>query len=271
MLDLDRIARIIRDTAAIEILPRFRMLAQEDIREKRPGDLVTIADTEAERRLIRELEAAIPGSVALGEESVAADPTRLDLLAGDAPVWIIDPVDGTGNFAKGVARFAVIVAYIERGVTQAGWIYNPLDAVMVTAERGGGAWSAGTRLHVAHEEDAARMVGSAYGRTQAGTRAVQALSASGRFGEVRNLGCSGLEYMEVALGQAHFTLHSRSLPWDHAAGMLIIAEAGGGASFLDGTPYDSRISDRKPLAAIDARTWRLVHDIVTAPAPAAEP
>src|ERR1700722_2745637 len=163
MPDPDPIAELIRATAAAEIVPRFRMLAQEDIREKRPGDLVTIADLEAERRLIQGLEAAIPGSVALGEESVAADPAKLDLLGGAAPVWIIDPVDGTGNFAKGVARFAVIVAYVERGVTQAGWIYDPLGEVMVTARRGAGAWSRGERLQVAREEDGRRMVGSAYG------------------------------------------------------------------------------------------------------------
>src|SRR6185437_12134645 len=116
MPDLDRIARIIRDIAAVEIVPRFRMLAAGDIREKRPGDLVTIADLEAEKRLMRELEAAMPGTVALGEESVAADPTRLDLLAGEVPVWVIDPIDGTGNFAKGDARFAVIIAFVTRGV-----------------------------------------------------------------------------------------------------------------------------------------------------------
>src|SRR5487761_701752 len=149
MPDLDRIARIIRDTAATEILPRFRALAAGDIREKRPGDLVTVADLEAERRLMRELEAAMPGSVALGEESVAADPARLELLGGAAPVWVIDPIDGTGNFAKGVARFAVIIAHVARGVTQAGWIYDPSSDAMVMARRGGGAWCDGKRCRVA--------------------------------------------------------------------------------------------------------------------------
>jgi fructose-1,6-bisphosphatase/inositol monophosphatase family enzyme len=267
MPDLDRIARIIRDTAAAEIVPRFRALAAGDIREKRPGDLVTIADLEAERRLMRELEAALPGTVALGEESVAADPARLELLAGDMPVWVIDPIDGTGNFAKGVARFAVIIAYVVRGVTQAGWIYDPSSDVMVTARRGEGAWSGGRRLRVAHEARPDRLVGSAYGRTPAGLRAANALADSGRIGAARNRGCSGLEYMEVALAEAHFTLHSRSLVWDHAAGMLIIDEAGGVARFLDGSPYDPRIADKKPLAATSEGVWGLIEEIVTAPAP----
>lgn len=269
MPDLDRIAGIVRDIAAAEIVPRFRALGRDDIREKRPGDLVTIADLEAQRRLIAALEAAVPGSVALGEESVAADPSRLDLLGGAAPVWIIDPVDGTGNFAKGAPGFAVIVAYVERTRTEAGWIYDPLGGVMAMATRGGGAWSEGRRLHVADDMPPERMVGSAYGRTASGLRAAAALGASGRIGAVRNRGCSGLEYIEVAFGAAQFTLHSRSLPWDHAAGMLIVAEAGGVAGFLDGSSYDPRIIERKPLAVASPAAWRLIAELVAAPAPIA--
>jgi fructose-1,6-bisphosphatase/inositol monophosphatase family enzyme len=264
-MDFDRIAQIIRDTAAIEILPRFRMLGAGDIREKKPGDPVTIADLESERRLIAELGAAVPGSVALGEESVAADPAQLDLLSGASPVWVIDPIDGTNNFAKGDPRFAVIVAYVVGGTTEAGWILDPLNDAMVMAGRGGGAWSDGRRLRVAREPPPDQGVGSAYGRTAAGVRAATALGDSGHVGAVRNRGCSGLEYMEVALGESHFTLHSRSLPWDHAAGMLIVDEAGGVARFLDGSPYDPRIADKKPLAAVTENMWRLIEAHVTAP------
>jgi len=266
--DLDTVARIIRETSAAEILPRFRALEPGDIREKKPGDLVTVADIEAERRLIAELESAAPNTVALGEESVAEDPARLDLLTGEAPVWVIDPIDGTGNFAKGVARFAVIVAYVERGVVEAGWIYHPLSDAMVVARRGGGATSGGRRVTVAAEARGKNLVGSAYGRTPSGVRMAKALDESGKVGAVQNRGCSGLEYMELALGEAHFSLHSRSLPWDHAAGMLIAAEAGGLASFLDGSPYDPRILDRKPFAAANEEAWGIVAEIATAPAPA---
>jgi len=269
MPDLDRIAALIRDTALAEVVPRFRALAADHIREKKPGDLVTIADEETERALIRRLEDAVAGTVALGEESVAADPTRLALIGGEAPVWIIDPVDGTGNFAKGNPGFAVIVAYVERGVTEAGWIYDPLGDLMLAGARGHGAWANGRRMRVSEGTPPEQMTGSAYGRTPAGIRSAQALTESGRVASVKNRGCSGLEYIDVALGRAHFTLHSRSLPWDHAAGMMLVVEAGGIASFLDGSPYDPRIADRKPLAAADAQAWHLVQEIVTAPPPSA--
>ena len=90
------------------------------------------------------------------------------------------------------------------------------------------------------------------------------MTASGRVGGVRNRGCSGLEYLDIALARAHYSLHSRSLPWDHAAGMLITAEAGGVAGFLDGSPYDPRIADRPVLAAASAAACATVRDIVGA-------
>ena len=201
MTDPEKVAQHIRETAEAEIIPRFRQLGRDDIREKKPGDFVTLADLEAERQLTERLSALLPGSVVLGEEAAFADRGRFDLLAGAAPVWVIDPVDGTANFARGHPAFAVIVALIEQGRVRAGWIYEPLADTMVMAEAGQGAWSAGKRL-TASAVAAKDMVGAAYGRTKAGPRAAQALTMSGRVGQVRNRGCSGLEYLDVALGRA---------------------------------------------------------------------
>jgi fructose-1,6-bisphosphatase/inositol monophosphatase family enzyme len=94
-------------------------------------------------------------------------------------------------------------------------------------------------------------------------RAGRALNDSGRIRGVHNQGCSGLEYMAIAQGMAQFSLHSRSLPWDHAAGMLIVHEAGGVGSFLDGGVYDPRILDRAVLAASTVQGFQTVHDVVT--------
>jgi fructose-1,6-bisphosphatase/inositol monophosphatase family enzyme len=262
--DPEQIAALIRETAQAEILPRFRMLGEGDIREKKPGDFVTAADLAAERRITEWLRAASPGSRVLGEEAAAEDPSRLALLQSEARVWVIDPVDGTTNFARGHPGFAVILAEVQKGEVCAGWIYDPLEDVMVMAESGAGAWSAGRRLEVAGAASPHEIVGAAYGRTAAGLRAAKALEASGRVGRVRNRGCSGLEYAELALGRAHFSLHSRSLPWDHAAGMLITAEAGGVAAFLDGSRYDPRIADRPVLAAANDLAWRTVQEVVGA-------
>jgi len=262
MVDRKIVSNFIRDTARALILPRFRALGSGDIREKKPGDPVTIADTETEQALTRLLGEAMGGALVVGEESVAEAPSRLELLSSDAPVWIIDPVDGTSNFAKGLPGFAVIVALARKGEVEAGWIYDPLGDIMVSAIRGQGAWLGETRLAVSADMPAERISGSAYGRAKSGVRAAKALNESGRVRGVHNQGCSGLEYMALARGISQFSLHSRSLPWDHAAGMLIVHEAGGHASFLDGSAYDARIIDRPVLAAASAANWQVIHDIV---------
>ncbi|MDE2165360.1 MAG: inositol monophosphatase family protein [Alphaproteobacteria bacterium] len=261
MLDPEFVARLIRETARSVILPRFGTLKHGDVHEKAPGDLVTIADLEAERLLGARLSAAIPGSAILGEEGVAADPSRLKLTGTCDNLWIIDPVDGTANFARGHKDFAVIVAYVERGRTCAGWILDPVGDRLVWARAGEGAWSDGRRLRLAPAP--AELVGAAYGRAVAGMRSAKAVEQAGM--RTRNRGSSGIEYVDLALGETQFALHSRALPWDHAAGMLITTEAGGRAAFLDGAPYDPHIHDRPLLAAVDAACWTRVRDAVTAP------
>ncbi|MGE5201847.1 MAG: inositol monophosphatase family protein, partial [Acidobacteriota bacterium] len=115
--DIERVAARIRDVAAIEILPRFQKLAAGEMHEKQPGQLVTIADIEAERRLTPLLEEMVSGSVVVGEEGVAADASRLGVVGGPAPVWLVDPVDGTQNFAEGNPTFVTMVALITGGRT----------------------------------------------------------------------------------------------------------------------------------------------------------
>jgi fructose-1,6-bisphosphatase/inositol monophosphatase family enzyme len=269
MPDPELVARLIRDSSRRFIIPRYRNLQAGEIREKKPGDFVTIADLEMEQGLTPALAALLPGAAVVGEEASAEDPAMLSRLGEKGPVWVVDPIDGTGNFRQGLPGFGVIVALVADGCIEMGWLYEPLRDRMVTAVRGGGAWHEGERLRVRQGVAAAELVGSAYGRAAGGGRAGQVLAASGRIGAVENLGCSALEYMAIAVGKAHFSLHSRSLPWDHAAGMLAVAEAGGVARFLDGGRYDPRISDRAVLAAIDEPAFAAVRDTVTLAQPAA--
>lgn len=264
MIDPETVASFIRETARSVILPRFGALKRDDITEKTPGDFVTIADIEAERRLAALLTEALPGSAVLGEEGAAKDPNLMRLAGGAAPLWIIDPIDGTNNFAHGLPGFSVILAYLEQGAVRAGWLYDPLGERMVWAVLGKGAWSNGTRLETAKHPG--KISGSAYGKTFSGERAAKALSRSGHVAGIRNQNCSGLEYLSIALGETHFALHSRSLPWDHAAGMLITSKSSGKACFLDGGAYDPGVFDRAVLAASGGEAWQIVHEIVTSAA-----
>ncbi len=255
MIAPEIVSALIRKTAAAVILPRFRALAANQIREKKPGDLVTIADVESEAMLERLLTQALPGSVVCGEEGVAQDPARLLRLQGDTPVWVIDPVDGTANFAHGNTGFAVIVALVANGTIMAGWIHEPCTGTMVHATRGGGAWIDGNRVTVESACALNRQSGSAYGRLETGGEALKLLAQSGAVACVRNTGCCGLDYILMARGETHFKYCSVSLPWDHAAGMLIMAEAGATARFADGSPYSVLRHNGPLLIAPSQDSW----------------
>src|ERR1041384_1783369 len=140
------VAKRLRDIARVEVLPRFRQLQKHEIREKSPGDYVTVADEAMEAALAPKLAALLPGSLLVGEEDCARDPSVIRRLASDQPVWVIDPVDGTANFAEGKEEFCSMMALVERDQVLGGWIYDPVTDTTSYAVKGQGAWSAGQRL-----------------------------------------------------------------------------------------------------------------------------
>jgi len=255
--DIEAVVRIVAETAAEEVMPRFAKLARADITEKRPGDIVTVADVAAEQRLTARLSALVPGSLVVGEESVAADAGVLARLAGDDPVWVIDPIDGTANYAAGIPIFAVMVAFVRGGRTLAGWIHDPVAASTAVAVSGEGAWMAGSgaRLHVAPAELPESMSGAValrYGNR----RLVRRIAGrSNLVGSVFSFRCAGHEYLALASGRAHFALYQRLMPWDHAPGQLIHKEAGGFSAQLDCSPYSPRVHDGGLLLAPDEASW----------------
>ena len=263
--DAARVGELLRDVAADVIMPRFRQLADGEVWHKRPGNVVTIVDTESERRLISALTALVPGSVTLGEEEAEHCELVLGRLHDDAPVWIIDPLDGTSNFAAGKDRFAVIVAYAVGGIARAGWILDPVNDRLASAEEGGGAWLDGARATVASASSVAAMRGSLGGRL----RRDAALCA--QFAAVINAGSCGIEYIELAAAAIDFAHYRRLNPWDHAAGELIHREAGGYAACLDRRPYrPAAPGEGGLLLAADRDAWQAIADVL-APVVAALP
>jgi fructose-1,6-bisphosphatase/inositol monophosphatase family enzyme len=262
-LDLARVTALIEETAALEILPRFQKLAAGEIREKSPGDFVTVADEAAEAHLSPRLAALLPGSLVLGEEAAAADPQVLDRLLGEQPVWVVDPVDGTGNFAAGRPGFAVMVALIRSDDVVAGWIHDPIGGRTAVAAAGEGAWIGDRRLKVAPAPRAAReMVGSLHGGTFGSRALVRRVEANrSRVQAVRSLRCAGLEYLRLASGEIHFSLFTKLMPWDHAPGVIIHREAGGHGRYLEGGTYEPAAIERSGLLlAPGAESWAALHE-----------
>lgn len=118
--DNEAVAAAIFEAAQTEILPRFRSLQAHEIKEKSPGDLVTVADLEAEQTLNRALSELLAGSVLVGEEAVAENPKFLQALRTEPVCWLVDPIDGTINFAHGVPLFDTMVALVIAGETVCG-------------------------------------------------------------------------------------------------------------------------------------------------------
>ena len=243
---IESVAELLRETAAEVVVPRFRSPAAQP-RQKRPGDWVTVADHESEAMLSDRLARLLPGSTVVGEEAVHADPTLLQRLRGDAPVWLIDPVDGTVNFAAGREPFAMIVALLQGGVTTHGWNYLPMEDRMLVAERGAGAELNGVpQQSSAVLPDRLRGIVPLYA-LPAGVAA----HIEGRSPQVADLlpswRCSGREYPDVVTGAADFVLSPVSMPWDHAAGSLAVTEMGGRCAYLAGDPFTALDDARRTL------------------------
>jgi fructose-1,6-bisphosphatase/inositol monophosphatase family enzyme len=262
----DKVEALMREAAATAVLPRFRRLQHHEIEEKTPGELVTAADREAEHILTAGLAALLPGSVVVGEEATAADPAVMARLLGDRDVWVVDPLDGTANFAAGREPFAVMVALVRKGTTTASWMLDPVSGVMCHAERGAGASVAGRRAQAPSSCPAPAMLrGALFKRflRPEDRAAVERRAAS--IGEVLpGFMCAGREYPAIIAGEQHFALFWRALPWDHAPGTLFAEEAGAVARRLDGSAYVP--GDQRPgvLVAQNRETWQLVRETVLA-------
>lgn len=259
---LDQVADLIREVAATVVLPRFRHLSADDVHQKSPGDLVTVADQESERALIRGLTALLPASIVVGEEGVAADPPLLDRVGDDGPVWIVDPVDGTNNFAAGKTPFTMMVALARGGELVASWILDPVGDHLTVAESGAGAYCDGVRVKTRTDDPGAAALRGVVAQRYLPPplRSVAAANAH-LLGEVsRGHHCAGYEYPAVATDRQQFALFWRILPWDHAPGVLIIREAGGAVRHLDGSPYHPADSEHGLLVTPNDDVWHTVRD-----------
>lgn len=261
-IPFDDVDQLIRETALTEIIPRFRTLNDADIIEKSPGDVVTVADHAAEKRLSAGLSKLMPNALIVGEEMTFDDARILDRLKRSDPVWVIDPLDGTGNFASGNPAFAVMVALVQNNETLAGWIYDPLGNRMAVVERGGGCHLNDVPVHLTPAPPIDHMHGGILTKFLPDDLKGPAEDAKARFAEISATMCAGHEYLSILEGHKHFVLYYRTLPWDHAAGALMITEAGGHVARLDGTAYRPADDRKGLLETTDVETWRDVHDLV---------
>jgi fructose-1,6-bisphosphatase/inositol monophosphatase family enzyme len=242
------------------IEPRFAALSSMDVRSKEAGELVTVADVDAERLLTRRLTDLPPGAAVVGEEACATDPALLDGL-GSAWAWLVDPLDGTTNFVEGNPEWAVMVAPCQEGRTVASWIWQPTSQTTYTAEAGDGATRNGVAATVTpRAQGPAGLRGAVLSRFIPARVSAAVNAGRDRFGAVTaGRCCAGFDYPAMVDGGQDFVLFLRTLPWDHASGTLLLQEAGGVARRPNTSFYRPTDTAEGLLAAADAPIWDTVH------------
>jgi myo-inositol-1(or 4)-monophosphatase len=262
--DIADLDALLRGVGEVEILPRFHQLEDVEIRQKQSAlDLVTEADTAAEKSIAAALLQKYPSAKIVGEEAVADDPSILDGLAEAELAFVIDPVDGTYNFSSAMPLFGCMLAVVANGECVAGIIHYPVGQESLMAVSGGGSRLVDRKgverqVSVAEPVPLDEMIGTiSWGFMDEPLRSRVAGNLS-KIAMTFALRCSAWEYRMAATGKVHFVGGQRLMPWDHLAGVLIHAEAGGYSALLDGSPYRPGITGGGLITATDRDAWEMI-------------
>lgn len=253
--DLDTLCTLVRRAAREELLPRFTRVTQQ---HKADGSILTEADLAIDARLRAALADNWPGIAFLSEEMDTAAQDSL-LQSPDQPLWCLDPLDGTSNFAAGIPFFGVSLALLQAGQPQLGVIYDPVRDECFSVRRGHGARLNGAALRTPPIDlELGRCIALIdFKRLTPDLR--RRLLESPPYHSQRNFGSCALEWAWLAAGRGHIYLHGGQKLWDFAAGCLLLEEAGGASFTLAGdTVFRPDLPPRSVVASPDpalARQW----------------
>ena len=229
---LNRIIRVVRDAG--EMIRCAHDIA-DDITEKSSHiDVVTKYDTAVQEFLHRELLKLMPQAGFLGEEGAHEEITS-------EWTFIVDPIDGTANFVRNFGHSNISVALAKNGVSEYGVVYNPFRDELFAAQRGKGATLNGRPIRVSDADASHAIVlcgSTAYDRELTDRHFAMMRALYDRTGDFRRLGAAALDLCYLAAGRGEVFFECRLRPWDIAAGSLVLTEAGGKVTQLDGTPLN---------------------------------
>jgi len=230
-----------------ELLPRFTRVERQHIRD---GSVLTKADLAVQSRLAVQLQQQWPETVFLGEEMTTADQARL--LASGQPVWCLDPLDGTSNFAAGIPFFSISLALLQQGEVLLGVVYDPVRDECFSASPVQGARLNGEPLRIKQTglelEQTTALIDFKRLEKDLATRLVTAIP----YASQRSFGSVALDWCWLAAGRCHIYLHGRSNIWDYAAGNMIFHAAGGYSCTLNGDAiFTHALTPRSSVAAVD--------------------
>ncbi len=248
-LDISLIREIVTSTAREELLTRF---TQVERHSKADGSFITEADLAAQQRIQQALAQHYPDFGFLGEEMDAAEQTAL-LQNADQPLWVLDPLDGTSNFAANIPFFSVSLALINKGEIVFGVVYDPVQDECFWAQKGSGAFMNEQPLSAANSPQSSLkkstgLIDLKRLSAELQTRLIQDMPYSSQ----RSFGSVALDWCWIAAGRCHVYLHGKQKLWDYGAGHLILSEAGGHSCTLDGEQvFNNSLTPRSAVAALD--------------------
>ncbi len=253
---LRQLEAIIPDAASTELLPRFRQIEHHF---KADGSVVTEADHAMQKQLMTELQKHWPTIPLLGEEMSEAEQQAL-MEKSQQGLWVLDPLDGTSNFAAGIPCFTVSLAFMRDGEIQLGLIYDPIRQECFSAIAGKGAWLNGERLQAAGSELPLSKCIAQIDFKRLPPEMAASIASHPPYSSQRSFGSGALDWCWLAAGRVHLYLHGKQKLWDYSAGQLILREAGGQCCTLEGdVVFQGKLESRSVLAALQSKhfvEWR---------------
>ncbi len=249
-IELEELAALMAEAAREELMGRFRQVGSM---EKADGSLVTEADLAMQARVEQALREHRPEIPLLGEEMAAEQQQALLEKPGEG-LWILDPLDGTTNYAAGIPYFAVSLALMDNEGVRLGLIHDPVRAETFSAERGHGAWLNGEPLTATKQERTIRECVAEVDLKRLAQPLAAKVAGEHPFASQRQLGSAALDWCWLAADRVHLYLHGGQSLWDYAAAQLILSEAGGFAETLDGAPVLIRKLEKRSVYAAGTQT-----------------
>jgi len=252
-IDRQQIQQLVRDVASTTLLPYTNNVSRD---YKKDGSIVTAADSAVQSSLTKQLADLHPDIALLGEEMTAEQ--QQQLFDSGKPIWCLDPVDGTSNFASGLPFYSISLALIEQGEVTFAMVLDPSRNESFTAIRGQGAWLNDEPLRLTSPNLSLDNTIAFVDFKRLPPALASKIVADRPFASQRNLGSIALELCWLAAGRGHIYLHGSQQIWDYAAGDLILEEAGGFASTLYGDPsFRYTLQPRSSCAAIDEHLFQV--------------
>lgn len=245
--DLKELEQIIRTVSQEEILPRFNKVSYE---VKADGSLLTEADLSTDKRIRENLKQYWPDIAFLSEEMERSEQEKL--IKNSKQLWILDPLDGTSNFAAGIPLFATSLALINAGKVVMGMTYDPVRDEMFSAVKGQGAFLNGRKLQCSDSGFTLDKAIAIVDFKRLKRPLAEQLMINPPYKSQRNIGACVLEWAWMAANRGHAYLHGGMKLWDLAAGTLILEEAGGYACTLEGeTVFKPAMTPRSVILSPD--------------------